>query len=322
MKQSRLILPPLDHLLAFEAAARAGGFVGAARILNISETAISRKIRLLESHYKMPLFIRGHRSVLLTDQGARLFASVGRAMDILREASRDTLAQNTSAGLTLAATNSVASLWLTHKIHELRKTCPDIPISLIASDKDVECLSEKVDLAILRGEGHWLGFHAHKLFDEAIFPVCSPEYLQRHKQDISLEKLHALDILEVTSAHPEWMNWSEWINHQEINHQDQEINHQDKAKPLAEVSPDWALQFNSFALSIQAAVDGLGIALGWAHLVDPHLESGALVRPFGNRVVRTDSGYYLLWRRDRKLFPEMQQLIDFFCQDDRTDQQN
>lgn len=70
------VLPPLDYLLAFEAAAKAQSFVQASKVLNISETAISRKVRLLEQHYDVPLFVRGHRSVSLTQQGAILLATV------------------------------------------------------------------------------------------------------------------------------------------------------------------------------------------------------------------------------------------------------
>ena len=80
MLQKRKLLPPLDYLLAFEAAATACSFARASEALNISETAISRKVRLLEQHYNVALFVRGHRSITLTPQGAALLSSVSRAI--------------------------------------------------------------------------------------------------------------------------------------------------------------------------------------------------------------------------------------------------
>ena len=76
MTKSKNVLPPLDYLLAFEAAATRQSFAGASRELNISESAISRKARLLELHYQVPLFVRGHKSVTLTPQGKKLLDAV------------------------------------------------------------------------------------------------------------------------------------------------------------------------------------------------------------------------------------------------------
>ena len=87
MLQKRKVLPPLDYLLAFESAAKLGSFARASDDLNISETAISRKVRLLEQHYNLPLFIRGHRSITLTTHGATLLGSVSQALDVLRDTS-------------------------------------------------------------------------------------------------------------------------------------------------------------------------------------------------------------------------------------------
>ena len=78
-------LPPLDYFVAFEAAAKLGSFARASDQLHISETAISRKVRLLEQHYNIALFIRGHRSITLTDQGAELLQSVQKSLDLFKQ---------------------------------------------------------------------------------------------------------------------------------------------------------------------------------------------------------------------------------------------
>ncbi len=274
------MLPPLDYLLAFEAAAKDESFVSAARLLNISETAISRKVRLLEHHYAVQLFTRGHRSIALTPRGQSLLDSIRPALQLLREASQDLLSEQHGGLVTLAATNSVAALWLMPRLQQFHNAKPHVRINLVSSDSDSECLAERVDLAILRGDGDWPGFTAHQLFGETIFPVCSPGFLQQNPEAGKLENLRSLALIEVASSHTEWMNWRAWLAHNAIT-----------GEPAQRVTV-----FNTYPLSVQAAVDGLGLALGWGHLVDRLLESGDLVRPIPDARVRTESGYYLLSR--------------------------
>ncbi len=289
------VLPPLDYLLAFEAAAKAQSFAQASKVLNISETAISRKVRLLEQHYDVPLFVRGHRSVSLTQQGAILLATVEQSLDLMRDVSRDMLAKHQANTVSIAATNSVASLWLMPQLRKFNKSNGRIRISLVSSDSDAECLSEAMDLTILRGDGDWPGYEAQLLFGETVFPVCSPEYLKTNPSATDLTALPQLDLIEVTSSHAEWMTWRTWLG----------------ANGVATSPMERAVAFNTYPLSVQAAVDGLGIALGWAHLVDPLLESKALVRPIDGASVRTSSGYYLLRSPAHKAFPEQRIVQDW-----------
>lgn len=280
-------LPPLDHLLAFEAAAKAGSFARASTTLNISESAISRKVKLLEQHFDQPLFARSPRSIALTDQGKLLLRSVARSMDILREASTELLAHGKNPVVRLAATNSVAALWLLPRLQRFNRSNARVKIMLVASDSDAECLGEDMDLSILRGEGTWPDHVATKLFGETVFPVCSPEYVRKNPAAADPGALPSLDLIEVSSDHPEWMDWGTWLSNQKIP-----------------AGSRRAAMFNTYPLAIQAAKDGFGIALGWGHLVDHLLDSGELVRPLGNNRVRTQSGYYLLKSRSSPGFPE------------------
>ncbi|WP_299838892.1 LysR substrate-binding domain-containing protein [uncultured Paracoccus sp.] len=296
--ERRRPLPPLDYLLAFEAAADQMSFAGAARQLNISETAISRKVRLLELHFGLDFFSRGHRSIELTAQGREFQARILPALELLRSAADDMLKTSQKRPVVLAATNSVASLWLTPRLHDFRQTSKPVSIMLVASDNDDECLAETVDLAILRGDGDWKGFEAERLFGETVFPVCSPDFLARHPEVAEARNLPAAPLIEVSSSHTEWMNWRIFLSHLGVN-----------GGRL-----DRATLFNAYPLSIQAAVDGLGVALGWAHLVDPLLDSGQLVRPLGDRQVRTEHGYYLLVPKNRPAFPGRTEVADWLMQ--------
>ena len=285
-------LPPLDYLLAFESAAQSGSFVSAARQMNISESAISRKVRLLEDHLGLTLFARGHRSIALTSSGARFLDQITPALDMLRGAA---LHASENRPIVLAATQSVASLWLTPRLPAFRQSRHDINITLMASDNDAECLAETVDLAILRGDGNWKGFDARLLFGEVVFPVCAPEFLAQNPQISQIAALTDAPLIEVSSHHPEWMNWRAWLQN------------------MGQAAPKLgrATLFNSYPLSISAAMDGGGIALGWGHLVDPLLASGRLVRPLGAAEIRTDFGYYLLTPQHHPAFANRSAVADW-----------
>lgn len=280
------LLPPLDYLLAFEAVAQSESFAGASRALNVSETAIARKVRLLEQHYEVEFFIRKHRSIRLNQQGRALLDRLTPVLGELREISREMHAERQSSTVTLAATNSVAALWLMPRLPLFNQANSHITIRLLASDVDDECLAEDVDLAILRGDGHWPGFRAQLLFGETVFPVCSPRFLEMNGPVQDIEDLLHQALIGVSSPHTEWMNWQTWLTRSEVS------------APIAHQP----VQFNTYPLAIQAATEGLGIALGWGHLVDHLLESGDLIRPFGARHVRTQDGYYLLEREGLEEF--------------------
>ena len=280
MLKQRAALPRLDYLITFEVAAELESFSAAAKHLNVSETAVSRKIRLLELHFDCLFFERGHRAVRLTEQGRKLLSGVSPGLKALENVSLSMLAEISTNPVRLAATNSVASLWLMPRLSRLRSETKGVTISLLASDEDQECLSEDVDLAILRGDGDWPGFRTQKLFGETVFPVCSPGYLENHISIKSVSELPDHALIEVRNNHAEWLNWQTWLTQKTID--------PDRVRHSTLV--------NTYPLAIQAAADGLGIALGWGHLVDRHLQSGALVRPLAKTHVRTHSGYYMLTR--------------------------
>ena len=287
MLRNRAILPRLDYLLTFEIAAELESFAAAARELNVSETAVSRKIRLLELHYQCALFLRGHRSVQLTDLGRKLLDGTAPALAALARISEDMCGDLKKSTVHVAATNSVSTLWLMPRLRSFHETNCNITISLVSSDDDSECLGDAFDLTILRGDGpdDWPGFEARRLFGETVFPVCAPGYLENHRAIENVAALTDYSLIEVSNNHTEWLNWRTWLAH--------------KGADLP-TGPQQARHFtfvNTYPLAIQAAMDGLGIALGWGHLVDRHQKAGTLLRPLGGEHVRTRSGYYLLHRQ-------------------------
>ncbi|HLS67880.1 MAG TPA: LysR substrate-binding domain-containing protein [Kiloniellales bacterium] len=288
MRRRRQRLPPLDYLIAFEAAARLGGFTAAAERLNLSQAAISRQIKLLEERLGVRLFYRGYRSVQLTSEGRSFLHHVRTALDIVEKGVQDLQEEAGRARVSLAATQSVSTLWLMPRLGRLRRDNPNLDIHLVSTDLDREALASDHDLIILRGDGIWPDFEAELLLDEEIFPVCTRRYAEQHGLS-DLQALHHCTLIEVASHHTDWMDWGRWL----------------AAKDVAESGGAGDLVFNTYALAIQAAVDSLGVALGWRHLVDRHLEAGTLIRPLPVSL-RTASGYFLLQRQDSQPTPASQ----------------
>lgn len=280
MLKDRSVLPRLDHLIAFQIAAELESFAATAKEMNVTEPAISRTIRLLEQHYDCVLFVRGRRSVQLTDYGRKLLNGIDLPLRRLAQISENLLNDQQSSSVRMSATNSAASLWLMPRLRNFQQFNRNIAISLVSSDVDAECLAEEFDLTILRGEGEWPGYHADLMFGETIFPVCSPGYLDDNPTLNELDTLVEHALIDVENIHTEWLNWKTWVA--ELGFKP------DNVTPSTYV--------NTYPLGIQAAVDGLGVALGWGHLVDQHLQAGKLIRPLGSVHVRTQSGYYLLCR--------------------------
>ena len=281
MLKNRSALPRLDYLITFQVAAELESFAATAKELNVSETAISRKMKLLEQHFDCALFVRGHRSVRLTEQGRKLLNGVTPALNGIARISEEMMTDHAPATVRMSATNSVSSLWLMPRLRKFRQANRNITISLMSSDQDAECLTDSFDLSILRGDGNWPGFNARLLFGETVFPVCAPTYLDNHDTIADTATLLDHALIEVSNNHTEWLNWKTWLAHK--GHDPDKVRH--------------STFVNTYPLAIQAAIDGLGISLGWGHLVDHHLRSGNLIQPLDAEYVRTNHGYYLLTRQ-------------------------
>ena len=170
------------------------------------------------------------------------------------------------------------------RLNNFQAVNPKLNIAIVSSDDDEECMAESNDLVILRGNGDWPNFQSELLFGETVFPVCSPDFLANNPDVTSKKYIKNMDLIDVASSHLEWMNWTTWLKNHKLN------NPQSSRRTIV----------NTYPLAVQAAVDGLGVALGWQHLVDRYLESGRLLCPLGDKHVKTSDGYYLLVPKNAK----------------------
>jgi LysR family glycine cleavage system transcriptional activator len=270
-----MLLPSLNGLRAFEATARHMSFTRAAAELNVTQTAISHQIRRLEDQLGMPLFIRGSRVLLLTREAQAYLPAVRSAFDDLRRATAALRRPGHEGLLTVSTTASLATKWLVSRVAAFQDAHPGIEIRITTSAHLVDFHREEVDMAVRYGRGSWPGLSAHWLMADHIFPVCSPALLDHANPLRQPEDLAHHTLLHTTVSREDWQLWLTAAG-----------------LPLS-IATRRGLMFDQGFMAIQAAMEGLGVALGRTHLVETDIAAGRLVVPF-DVVLPQDAGYYVV----------------------------
>jgi putative choline sulfate-utilization transcription factor len=293
-------LPPLGPLVAFEAVARHLSITRAADELALTQAAVSRKIAALESELGVRLFDRLHRSLRLTGEGERLQAAASSSLSHLAETAEQLRRRGLSAQVEVSTTIAFASFWLMPRIPQFRAQHPEIELRLSVSDPYVDPAREGVDAGIRYGGGDWQGVVAEHLFDEEVFPVCSPGYLDQHPELADLATLAQQTLLHLDVDYHAWTDWATWF------------------RELGATPPPRrrGLQFNTYTILIQAATAGQGVALGWRHMVDDFLAQGSLVRPI-EASYRPRGAYYLVKPKGREPEAEVTAFTDWLLAEAR-----
>lgn len=209
-------LPPLNSLVAFEAAARYKSFTLAATELNVTQGAISRQIRILEKDIGTPLFVRANRGIELTATGAAYAESVRASLDALAEATADIRGWSGPKQVTVATSNAMASLWLLPRIAEFKREYPDVEIHIVAAEQIKDLTRLEWDFAVYYSRQPPSYFDTHKLFNEEVFPVCSPAYLDSVSQLETPEDLGHCTLLCLDEIDRDWLSWRQWFQNLEL----------------------------------------------------------------------------------------------------------
>jgi len=270
-------LPPLTSVRYFEAAARHLSFTKAAAELNVTHSAISHQVKALEDWLGVPLFRRLNRALALTEAGQAYVVPVREAMERLAAGTRAVRARDGSGALTVSTLPSFAAKWLVPRLRGFREGWPDIDVRISASQKMIDfSRDDDVDCAIRYGRGPtWPGTDSALLIAEDFAPVCSPKLLEG---PLPLRRPEDLVHNSLLQDYDWNINlWERWL----------------QAAGVALPVQRHALSFNSSSLMIQAAIDGLGVALSQGVLSGDDLAAGRLVRPF-QLGVSTESAYYFV----------------------------
>ena len=265
-------LPPLNALRGFEAAARHLSFTKAAEELNVTQAAVSHQIKALEERLGIELFRRTGRGLALTDAGRVYVPAVREAFDRIAEATQRLSESEEGGRLTVSTMHSFAASWLVPRLARFRARHPDIDVLIDAVDHLVQFSRSPVDIGIRYGRGDWPGVRAELLMTEDIFPVCSPVLLDG---DHPLTEPAALR--HHTLLHDDMkQNWEVWLS----------------SAGLTGIDASAGLGFTNSRFVLQAAIDGLGVALARSTLVEDDLAAGRLVRPFA-LALPSEYAYYV-----------------------------
>ncbi len=253
-------LPPLNALRAFEAAARHLSFTRAGEELHVTHGAVSRQIQTLESWLGAPLFRRLNRRIELTESGTMLLAEFGAALDRIALASVRVREEGRVRVLRINALPTFTIRWLIPRLSGFQRRHPQVEVRVTTSTEKVDKLPETFDLVIRGGPERFRGYRAQRFLDERRLPVCAPALLER------LRLKEPSDLSHHTLLHSDTLRgiWSDWL----------------RLAGVPDLAPAHALTFEHFYLSVQAAIDELGVAMGPSALVAEDLESGRLVAPF------------------------------------------
>ena len=260
----RRSLPPLNAVRAFEAAARHGSLKQAGAELGVTHGAISRQIGLLEEWLGPPrLFRQAGRRAVLTAEGEALLMAVRPALDQIAAATRthrDRRGLPAGRPLRVNALATFSLRWLLPRLTLFRASHPEMAVQLTTSNDPLEALSDDYDVIIRGGPDSFHGFTALPILAERRLPVCSPMLL-KHTSLRMIADLEQHTLLHVSTMPRLWRDWL-------------------TAAGYGDLQPATAMTLDHFYLSLQAAIDGLGIAIGPTTLIADDVAAGRLVTPF------------------------------------------
>jgi LysR family glycine cleavage system transcriptional activator len=278
------ILPPLNALRAFEAAGRLGSFKEAAAELHVTHGAVSQQVRLLEEWLGAPLFERHNRRVELTPAAKAYLDEVGPVFEQLAQATaRYGVTGRVPRTLTVNAVATFTLRWLVPRLARFHDAHPGIDVSVETSNEPLESLKETYDVVIRGGPDAFYGFTMRPFLSEERIPVCSPALLERIPLR-TLDDLHRHTLLHTSSLPRVWPDWLAKVE-------------------MPALVPAANLTFDHFYLALQAAVDGIGIAMGPTALIADDLAAGRLVMPFDHP--RLPSRSYCTYVPDAKATDEL-----------------
>lgn len=282
------------NLVAFEAAARHLSFSRAAEELSVTQPAVSQSVRRLEEVLGARLFLRLHRSLALTDAGRRLAEELGDAFDRIQSVARQIGREAAQGHVTMLVSTAFATWWLVPRLSAFHRLHPDIDLRLETVDRDIDIARQATTLAVRRGDGAWPSYAAALIAPERLTAVASPDLLQRYGMPETPADLAALPKIHLDEPHRFRPGWPDFL----------------AAAGLSWTDRGDGLRLNDYALVMQAAQAGEGVALGWAHICDRPVRQGVL-RQVGPWSWTTGAGFHLVWSEPEVLTPQTRIVRDW-----------
>lgn len=271
----RRTLPSTGALACFEAAFRLKSVSAAAEELNMTQSAVSRRILSLEDLLGKPLFQREHRRLVPEPAAIRYAKEVERILTDIETATSKFIAERHDVGLlTIAMPPTFGSRCLIPRLNDFISKHKGIDINFVSKIRPFDFEQEKIDVAIYLGQPKWPGAHLNFLTDDYVVPVCAPEFLKKNAINDAKDVMKC-QLLHHTTQPNLWKSWC--------------LAHGIEASDIK-----GGPRFEFFSHVIGAATAGVGIALISDLLIQKELASGELVAPIATRM-KCEEAYYFAY---------------------------
>ncbi len=285
---------PLNGLRAFEASARHLSFTRAAIELCVTQAAVSQQVKGLEKRLGVALFQRLPRGLKITAEGEALLPTVTSSFDQMATTLDRIEAGQVRELLFLGVVGTFAVGWLLPRLAAFQKRHPFIDVRVSTNNNRVDMAAEGLDFAIRFGQGSWHGTDAFRLFEAPLSPLCTPKLAETLKEPADL-----MDATLLRSYRAD--EWSTWFAAAGVS-------------PAAQVNA--GIVFDTSLGMMEAALQGLGVALAPPSMFSRHLASGAITQPFP--VTISLGSYWLTRLQSKPQTPAMQAFSDWLFETIRT----
>lgn len=280
-------LPPLTALRAFDSAARHMSFAKAAEELHVTPAALSFQIKSLEEHLGRPLFHRLNRAVELTEAGRALAPGAAEGFRTLAAAWGAARRLQDTTTLTVTAGPAFTAKWMAPRLYEFARAHPEVELRFSASLRVMDFDRDEIDVAIRFGYGPDTGLYSLPLAREWLTPVMTPEMAERFPTPESLKGAPLMHDESIDFLDPP-CDWPVWFRAVGLDH-----------------VPAISARFSQADHAVDAALAGVGVALGRRALVIKDLHEGRLVAPYGV-AVETQAHFRFLCAQGSENRPQIQ----------------
>ncbi|TRX56463.1 LysR substrate-binding domain-containing protein [Thalassomonas sp. M1454] len=270
-------LPPLHLFTIFEASARHQSFKLASEELFITPSAVSHQIKSLEEYLGFELFTRKSRGLSLNSAGKVYLGYVQKSLELLESGTKAVKNQYNAPTLKISTFPSMTANVIIPQLSLFQQAHQDIDIRIETGMNVIDLRYDDVDLAIRIGDGKWPDVQAKKLLDINIAAVCSPDFAKKH-QLTKVSQINEVPLIDLTNMEHIWQTWA-------------------KSFGIDNLNPEHKLSFSHYDAALQAAEQGLGLALAMMPIEQSLIERNLLCNPF-NKTLPYRSSLYAVYRKE------------------------
>jgi len=301
-------IPPLNPLRAFEVAARHLSFTRAAEELFVTPSAVSHQIKVLEDSLGIALFVRDTKSLILTGAGKAYLPGVQEAFRQLVQATYRVQREREIPALKLNLPPTFAVKWLIPRMRRFMAAHPDIDLRVSTSKHMSDFARDDVDVEVRYGRGDYPDLHTELCLPVAVTPVCSPALLAEGPSLNTVDDLRHHMLLHDDSTYDDVSNpnWATWLEHAGVT----------------DIDAGRGPSFWPSHLVIDAAIDGLGVALAKRNWISRDVAAGRLVELFPDLTLPVEFSYYLVYPKARADDPRIQAFATWVREERELEQGN